>query len=200
VTKAFANAHYGIGDDLGRGLSLIPVAATVTVAGLLFLVHAGWSLLVQALIPVAMAAGPLLWKGPYERFGRVAPFSYVNPPGPTGIRMRWVYGALVWLFAVVALFLFRKDLIDYPMLPRGVALAAWGASLVAVTFLALFESSSFRLATASLWIGLLLELRNAPFTGMLLLVLGPVSCGLAVFDHRRFRALERRLHALRDPG
>ena len=191
VTKAYA--EYGSGKS--RGLKLLPGAVVSLLAAAAMLLSPRWGYVVACLAPVTFLAGPSLWKGPYQRFGRVEPFSYAKPASPWPV---WVVSGLFWVGAVVQLLLRRPEI---AALSRP-ALAATTAMLVALAVLAplVRRTADPRDAYAAAlgafflpqWAG------NPVLLPLYLAAIGIVMLGLALHEHRRFRALEARMARLRE--
>jgi hypothetical protein len=193
VTKAYAK----FGGGRSRGLRLLPGAVVSLVAAAAMLVSPRWGYFAACLVPVALLVGPSLWKGPYQRFGRVEPFSYAKPPSPWPV---WVLSGAFWLLAVVQLSFRRGELAD---MSRPAVLATAGM-LAALAFLAPLVGrtaapedaygaaflAAYMPRGSNGWIALTIYLA----------AIGLLLAGFAVVEHRRFRALEARMARLREPS
>jgi len=191
VTKAYA--EYGSGKS--RGLRLLPGAIVSLLAAAATLLSPRWGYLVACLAPVAFLVGPSLWKGPYQRFGRVEPFSYAKPASPWPV---WVLSGIFWVGAVVQLLLRRPEI---AVLSRP-ALAATAAMLLALAMLAplVRRTADPRDAyAAALGAFFLPQWAGTPILlPFYLAVIGIVMVGFALHEHRRFRAIEARMARLRE--
>ena len=191
VTKAYAQ----FGSGKSRGLRLLPGAVVSLLAAAALLVSPRWGYLVACLAPVTFLVGPSLWKGPYQRFGHVEPFSYAKPASPWPV---WVVSALFWVGAVVQLLLRRPDV---AVLSRP-AFAATAAMLLALALLAplVRRTADPRDAyAAALGAFFLPQWAARPvLLPLYLAVIGIVMIGFARHEHRRFRDLETRMARLRE--
>jgi hypothetical protein len=193
VTKAYAP----FGSGKSRGLRLLPGAVVSLLAAAAMLVSPRWGYLAACVVPVALLVGPSLWKGPYQRFGRVEPFSYAKPTSPWPV---WVLSGIFWLLAVVQLVFRRGELSD---MPRPDVQATVGM-LVALALLAPLVRRTAAPEDACGAAFLAAFMPRGPNgwipLSIYLAAIGVLLGGFSVVEHRRFRALEARMARLREPA
>ena len=194
VTEAYARYS----DAGGRGLSWLPFALAMVLAGGVAQLDPGWGLLARLLLPLFALLGPQLLPGPYQRLGRVAPrASASSSQAPWARVLGWVAGFLGWVLAWVQVLSFRREaLLEAPPLPRGLALGVAVVVLLLLGALAARAPSNPRVGLAGGLAGMAVA-SQTPLDGPMMMGSGVLLLAGVAFEHWRFRVLERRLASLR---